>query len=68
MIDIDAPPRIVPIPGIALTALAPIRARRAELEQHPETVEHVLEHGNARAREEAERTMGDVREAMKLNA
>jgi tryptophanyl-tRNA synthetase len=49
-----------------LAELAPIRARRAELERHPETVDHVLEHGNVRAREEAERTMGDVREAMKL--
>jgi tryptophanyl-tRNA synthetase len=49
-----------------LAHLAPIRARRAELEQRPALVHEVLEDGNRRARAEAERTMGDVREAMKL--
>ena len=49
-----------------LEELAPIRARRAELERRPQIVDEVLEGGNARAREEAERTMVQVREAMKL--
>ena len=49
-----------------LAALAPIRARRAELRQRPDTVPDVLADGNARARAVAEATMADVREAMKL--
>lgn len=49
-----------------LAELAPIRARRAELEGRPQIVDEVLESGNARARDEAEQTMGQVREAMKL--
>jgi tryptophanyl-tRNA synthetase len=49
-----------------LAALAPIRARRAELSQHPQTVPDVLADGNARARAVAEATMTQVREAMKL--
>ena len=49
-----------------LAALAPIRARRAELRQRPDTVPHVLADGNARARAVAEATMAEVREAMKI--
>jgi len=49
-----------------LAQLAPIRARRAELEQRPQIVDEVLADGNRRARAEAERVMHDVREAMKL--
>jgi len=49
-----------------LEELAPIRARRAELERRPQIVDEVLEGGNAGAREEAEGTMVQVREAMKL--
>jgi len=49
-----------------LAALAPIRARRAELEQRPQVVDEVLDDGNARARTEAEQTMIQVREAMKI--
>jgi tryptophanyl-tRNA synthetase len=49
-----------------LAAMAPIRARRAELRQRPDTVPDVLADGNARARAVAEATMADVREAMKL--
>ena len=49
-----------------LAELAPIRARRTELGQRPQIVDEVLESGNSRARDEAERTMGQVREAMKL--
>jgi len=48
-----------------LAALAPIRARRAELDR-PGMVDDVLADGNARARREAEHTMAAVREAMKI--
>lgn len=44
--------------------LGPISARRAELEQRPQQVLEILEHGNARARTVAAATMEDVREAM----
>ncbi len=46
--------------------LAPIAARRAALEQRPDEVTAVLEHGRRQATGEAERTMEDVRAAMKL--
>ncbi|MGD9765145.1 MAG: tryptophan--tRNA ligase [Candidatus Binatia bacterium] len=49
-----------------LADIAPIRARRAELERAPERVESVLADGNARAQAEAGETMRHVREAMKL--
>lgn len=49
-----------------LAELAPIRARRAELDRRPAVVDEVLSDGNRRARSMAEATMVDVREAMKL--
>jgi tryptophanyl-tRNA synthetase len=49
-----------------LAALAPIRARRAELEQRPQVADEVLADGNARARQEATATMAQVRDAMKI--
>jgi tryptophanyl-tRNA synthetase len=48
--------------------LAPIRARRAELEGRPQEIAAVLENGSARARMEAARTMAEVRERMGLGA
>ncbi|MFQ5667452.1 MAG: tryptophan--tRNA ligase [Candidatus Binatia bacterium] len=47
--------------------LAPIRERRARLEQQPQDVTAVLERGASQARAVAAATMGDVREAMGLN-
>ncbi|WP_232547690.1 tryptophan--tRNA ligase [Propioniciclava soli] len=44
--------------------LAPIRARRAELEAAPDHVMAVLREGNARANAIADATLGEVREAM----
>lgn len=44
--------------------LAPIRARRAELERDPEYLLSVLRAGNAKANEQAEQTLTEVREAM----
>ena len=49
-----------------LAALAPIRARRTELDQRPEIVDEVLADGNARARTEAAATMEHVRDGMKI--
>jgi tryptophanyl-tRNA synthetase len=49
-----------------LEELGPIRARRAELDRHPEVADEVLTAGNARARAEAQETMGVVREAMRI--
>ena len=47
-------------------ALAPIRARRAELEKDPAYLESVLAAGTAKANEEADRTLLEVREAMQM--
>jgi tryptophanyl-tRNA synthetase len=46
--------------------LAPIRERRAALEQQPEAVTAALEHGNEQARAVAAATMREVRGAMGL--
>jgi len=46
--------------------LAPMRARRAELEQHPDILDDILREGNAAARLQAQSTMERMREAMKL--
>lgn len=47
--------------------LDPIRARRAEFEKNPELVEEILKEGTKKARGEAEKTMIEVKKAMKLN-
>jgi tryptophanyl-tRNA synthetase len=47
--------------------LEPIRERRAALERNPRIVEEVLLAGSARAREEANRTLRMVKEAMGLD-
>ena len=44
--------------------LAPIRARRAELEGDMDYIRDVLADGNRRANEIADQTLGEVREAM----
>jgi tryptophanyl-tRNA synthetase len=46
--------------------LEPIRARRLELERHPDRVDEILEQGNHRARAVAAQTMAEVREAIGL--
>jgi tryptophanyl-tRNA synthetase len=46
--------------------LAPIRARRAELATEPGYIRQVLRHGNDRAREIAEATLGEVRAVMSM--
>jgi tryptophanyl-tRNA synthetase len=49
-----------------LPAQAELRDRRAEVAARPEVVDEVLEAGNRRANEVAERTMTEVRGAMHL--
>ena len=46
------------------TELAPLRARRTELEADPGYLADVLRRGNTRANEVAEATLDEVREAM----
>jgi tryptophanyl-tRNA synthetase len=47
--------------------LAPIRERRAQFAADPKVVERIIEEGSGRAREEARRTLHEVRAAMRLN-
>lgn len=46
--------------------LDPIRARRAKYEQQPELVERILKQGTQKARLEAQKTLTEVKKAMKL--
>lgn len=47
--------------------LDPIRKRRAEYEKNPELVEQILKQGTQRARAEAQKTLLEVKKAMKLD-
>ena len=47
--------------------LDPIRKRRAELEKEPELVDRILKEGTQKAREEAKKTLEDVKKAMKID-
>ncbi len=51
---------------ILIETLAPLRAKREELEADPGYVEKLLAEGAARAREAASRTMAEVRQAIGL--
>lgn len=46
--------------------LDPIREKRTELERQPDLVKQILNDGNDRARKEAQRTMSDVRDSVRL--
>jgi len=46
--------------------LEPIRKKRAEFEKQPEIVERILKEGTAKARSEAQKTLAEVKKAMKL--
>lgn len=50
-----------------IEALAPIRARREEIDRNPDMVWEILRRGNAVARERAAETLDLVRKAMKLD-
>lgn len=47
--------------------LEPIRQRRANFEKQPGLVEKILREGSQKAREEAQKTLAVVKEAMKIN-
>lgn len=47
--------------------LGPIRERRSELASRPEVIDDIIATGSARAREEARRTLHEVRAAMHLD-
>jgi tryptophanyl-tRNA synthetase len=47
--------------------LEPIRNKRVEYEKNPQLVEQILKEGTAKARAEAQKTLAEVKEAMKLN-
>lgn len=47
--------------------LEPIRKNRAKYEQHPELVERILKEGTQKARLEAQKTLSEVKKAMKLD-
>lgn len=47
--------------------LDPIRKRRAEFEKEPELVDKILKEGTAKARAEAQKTLTEVKKAMKIN-
>lgn len=47
--------------------LDPIRKRRVEYEKNPELVERILKEGTEKARKEAQKTLAEVKRAMKLD-
>lgn len=47
-------------------ALEPLRAKRRELEANPGTIEDIITEGNKKARRIAQKTMEEVREAVKI--
>lgn len=47
--------------------LDPIRKKRAEFEKQPELVEKILKEGTEKARQEAQKTLEEVKKAMKLD-
>lgn len=62
--DVEVKQRLV---GVLETFLGPIRERRARYERDPKLVEEIIRSGSERARAEAQRTLHDVRRAMKLD-
>lgn len=48
--------------------IAPIRERRAQYEQDQQKVEAILAQGTARAREETQKTLKELKDALKFNA
>lgn len=55
-----------PVADAVNAQLAPIRERAEQWVQRPNDVRDVLEQGSARARHDAEQTLGEIREAMGL--
>ncbi|MCL6096203.1 MAG: tryptophan--tRNA ligase [Patescibacteria group bacterium] len=53
--------------GILNEFLEPIRQRRAEYEKQPDLLKSILDKGNVRVREEAARTLNELKQKMGLN-
>lgn len=53
--------------GILNRFLEPIRKRRAEYESQPELIDRILREGTQKARSEAQKTLQEVKKAMKLD-
>jgi tryptophanyl-tRNA synthetase len=49
-----------------IIALAPVREKRKELGSDINRIKDIIEHGNKKARSIAEKTMTDVKEAVKI--
>ena len=62
--DVEVKKRLV---AVIEQFLGPIRERRARFERDPKLVDEIIRSGSERARTEAERTLHDVRHAMKLD-
>lgn len=62
--DVEVKKRLV---TVLEAFLGPIRERRARYERDPKLVEEIIRSGSERARAEAQRTLHDVRRAMKLD-
>jgi tryptophanyl-tRNA synthetase len=52
---------------VLIDLISPIRTRREELAKNPEAVMDILKRGTEEAREEAKKTMVEVRKALKIN-
>ncbi|NLZ52155.1 MAG: tryptophan--tRNA ligase, partial [Thermoanaerobacteraceae bacterium] len=52
--------------SIMITKMEPIYQKRNELEQNPRVIDEILDSGAKRARLVAEKTLEEVREAMKI--
>ena len=53
--------------GIMNEFLTPIREKRKQYEQNPELVKQILKEGTEKVRKEAQKTMQEVKKAMKIN-
>lgn len=53
--------------GVLESVIAPIRTRREELAKDPEAIMQILREGTTRARETAQKTMAEVRKAIKID-
>jgi len=49
-----------------ITALAPVREKRKELGSDVKKIQDIIDQGNKKARSIAEKTMADVKEAVKI--
>ncbi len=53
--------------GVLVEFISPIRSKREELAKDPKAIMKILEEGTNKARKEAQKTMAEVRKAMKID-